>query len=179
MIRPMLKKTKIFITGGFRTAGGMVRAVESGACDGVGIGRPLGAEPFLCREILEGRVTGGKSSNVVAAVVGIDANRNARSSNSHRELRVSLTAVPNYNTPRSYTDKAFSPLPQNTQATGTQLHQIGHGHSLISDWSSRDEVDRWVDAFEQETKRKEALLPKVDSSGYPFTRAEVGFQYVR
>ena len=58
MIQPHLKKTKVFVTGGFRTASGMVQAIEGGACDGVGIGRPLGAEPYLCREILEGRVTG-------------------------------------------------------------------------------------------------------------------------
>lgn len=60
MIRPFLTRTRIFITGGFRTAGGMARAVAEGACDGVGIGRPLGAEPYLCKELLEGRVTGGK-----------------------------------------------------------------------------------------------------------------------
>lgn len=59
MIRPHLKKTKVYVTGGFRTASGMVQAVEGGSCDGVGIGRPLGAEPYLCKEILEGKVTGG------------------------------------------------------------------------------------------------------------------------
>ncbi len=58
MIRPHLKKTKVYVTGGFRTASGMVQAVEGGSCDGVGIGRPLGAEPYLCKEILEGKVTG-------------------------------------------------------------------------------------------------------------------------
>ena len=58
MIRPLLKKTKVYVTGGFRTASGMVRAVQDGACDGIGIARPLGAEPYLCKDILEGRVTG-------------------------------------------------------------------------------------------------------------------------
>ena len=58
MIRPHLKKTKVYVTGGFRTASGMVSAVKDGACDGVGIGRPLGAEPYLCKEILAGKVTG-------------------------------------------------------------------------------------------------------------------------
>ncbi|KAF9893418.1 hypothetical protein FE257_010730 [Aspergillus nanangensis] len=47
-IRPLLKRTKVFVTGGLRTAGGMVRAVQGGSCDGVGIGRPLAAEPWLC-----------------------------------------------------------------------------------------------------------------------------------
>ena len=58
MIRPLLSKTKLYVTGGFRTAGGMVGAIRDGACDGVGIGRPLGAEPYLCREILAGKVGG-------------------------------------------------------------------------------------------------------------------------
>ena len=73
----------------------------------------------------------------------------------------------------------FVPLPQNTQATGTQLHQIGHRHQLISDWSDEGEVQRWVEACEKETERKKALLPKVDSSGYPMISAQVGFGYVR
>ncbi|KAE9970090.1 hypothetical protein BLS_005080 [Venturia inaequalis] len=58
MIRPKLKKTKVFVTGGFRTASGMLHAIESHACDGVGIGRPLAAEPYLCKELLEGKVAG-------------------------------------------------------------------------------------------------------------------------
>lgn len=58
MIRPLLMKTKVYVTGGFRTAAGMVAAVEAGACDGVGIGRPLAAEPYLCKEILAGKVQG-------------------------------------------------------------------------------------------------------------------------
>lgn len=41
MIRPHLKKTKVYVTGGFRTASGMVEAVKGGSCDGVGIGRLL------------------------------------------------------------------------------------------------------------------------------------------
>jgi len=58
MIRPLLKKTKVYVTGGLRTASGMVHAIQDGACDGVGIGRPLGAEPYLCKELLEGKITG-------------------------------------------------------------------------------------------------------------------------
>ena len=58
MLRPLLKKTKVYVTGGFRTVGGMVKAIEDGALDGIGIGRPLSMEPFLCKEMLEGRVTG-------------------------------------------------------------------------------------------------------------------------
>ncbi|KAL9079260.1 MAG: hypothetical protein Q9157_001831 [Trypethelium eluteriae] len=57
-LRPMLNKTKVYVTGGFRTVGGMVKALSDGALDGVGIGRPLSMEPFLCKEMLEGRITG-------------------------------------------------------------------------------------------------------------------------
>lgn len=58
LIRPLLKKTKVYVTGGLRTASGMVNAVKDGACDGVGLARPLGAEPYLCKEILAGKVQG-------------------------------------------------------------------------------------------------------------------------
>jgi 2,4-dienoyl-CoA reductase-like NADH-dependent reductase (Old Yellow Enzyme family) len=56
MIRPHLSQTKIYVTGGFRTLSGMTPALEANTCDGVG--RPLSAEPYLCKEILEGRMTG-------------------------------------------------------------------------------------------------------------------------
>jgi 2,4-dienoyl-CoA reductase-like NADH-dependent reductase (Old Yellow Enzyme family) len=134
-IRPMLRKTILYVTGGFRTASGMVGAIRSGACDGIGIGRPLGAEPYLCKEILESKVNG---------------------------------AIEN-----------FVPLPKNTQATGSQLHQIGLGHESISDWSDKDEVQRWLDVDKAEEERKMAILPKVDSSGYPRLEARSGFPYVR
>ncbi|KAI1202126.1 hypothetical protein F5X97DRAFT_345984 [Nemania serpens] len=55
-IVPALTKTKVFITGGLRTVGGMVRALDT--VDGVGLGRPLTDEWHLCKDILEGRVDG-------------------------------------------------------------------------------------------------------------------------
>lgn len=67
MIRPNLKTTKVFITGGLRTPAGMVKAIKGGACDGVGIGRPLAAEPLLCKDILEGRITGALENFVPLA----------------------------------------------------------------------------------------------------------------
>lgn len=134
MIRPHLKKTLIYVTGGFRTGSGMASAISSGACHGVGIGRPLAAEPFLCRDLLSGRAIG---------------------------------AIENY-----------VPLPQNTQASGSQIHQVGKGDNAVSDWSDEGEVARWVSANEKETERKISILPKVDSSGYPVLKAEVGFEYL-
>jgi hypothetical protein len=73
----------------------------------------------------------------------------------------------------------FVPLPKNTQATGSQLHHIGLGHQSISDWSDEKEVQRWLKADNVEEGRKMAILPKVDSLGYPRLEARSGFQYIR
>lgn len=50
------RRTKVFITGGLRTASGMVAALD--VVDGVGIARPATQEPSFAGEILSGRVTG-------------------------------------------------------------------------------------------------------------------------
>lgn len=52
LITPALNQTKSYITGGLRTAAGMVEALE--AVDGVGIGRPATQELDLPRAILAG-----------------------------------------------------------------------------------------------------------------------------
>ncbi|VDO61492.1 unnamed protein product [Heligmosomoides polygyrus] len=44
-LRPCFEKTIVYLTGGFRTARGMVNAVLEKANDGVGLGRPTSAEP--------------------------------------------------------------------------------------------------------------------------------------
>lgn len=134
-IRPLLARTLVYVTGGFRTAAGMAAAVRGGACHGVGIGRPLGAEPYLCRDLLLGAEAGALES--------------------------------------------FVPGPQSTQATGTQLAQIAHGHAAVSDYSDEDEVRRWEEEFRREAERKEAVLPVVDSSGFPLFEAQSGFYYLR
>ncbi|KAE8377495.1 hypothetical protein BDV26DRAFT_281787 [Aspergillus bertholletiae] len=56
MIAPLLSKTKSYITGGFRTASGMVAAMKT--VDGIGLARPTCQEFRLPRDILEGQVTG-------------------------------------------------------------------------------------------------------------------------
>lgn len=71
-LRPHISRSKIAITGGFRTVQAMAEAIHSGSTDGmcrdgclciqgfsfisvvVGIARPLTAEPFLVHEILRG-----------------------------------------------------------------------------------------------------------------------------
>ncbi|KAI9693144.1 MAG: hypothetical protein M1822_005140 [Bathelium mastoideum] len=134
MLGPMLKKTKVYVTGGFRTVGGMVRALNDKALDGIGIGSPLSMEPFLCKEILEGKITGAIENKM--------------------------------------------PLPNQIMASGTQLHQLGTGEEMTSDWSDEGEVKRWLDANDKEAERKKNILPKVDSSGYPHIKAQAGFAYL-
>lgn len=56
MIAPALKKTKVYVTGGFKTVGAMVNALDT--VDGVGIGRPLAQEPAFCADIFSGKVQG-------------------------------------------------------------------------------------------------------------------------
>jgi 2,4-dienoyl-CoA reductase-like NADH-dependent reductase (Old Yellow Enzyme family) len=51
-----LTKTKTYITGGLKTVGAMVKALET--VDGIGLARPVCQEPHLPKDILEGKVTG-------------------------------------------------------------------------------------------------------------------------
>ena len=46
----------LMVTGGFRTKEGMESAVESGACEIVGVGRPLCANPFAIKEMFDGKI---------------------------------------------------------------------------------------------------------------------------
>lgn len=55
-IAPALKRTKSYVTGGFKTVGAMVHALN--VVDGVGLGRPVAQEPHLCKDILEGKIKG-------------------------------------------------------------------------------------------------------------------------
>lgn len=54
-VRAELPELPLMLTGGFRSAGGMVDAVESGAVDLVGLGRPLTVQPDFPAELLAGR----------------------------------------------------------------------------------------------------------------------------
>uniref|UniRef100_A0A7I4YCI7 Oxidored_FMN domain-containing protein n=1 Tax=Haemonchus contortus TaxID=6289 RepID=A0A7I4YCI7_HAECO len=53
-IRPALKDTVVYVTGGFRTAPAMVKAIMDGSTDGIGLGRPITSEPDLPAKILRG-----------------------------------------------------------------------------------------------------------------------------
>ncbi|KAI1443268.1 NADH oxidase [Annulohypoxylon stygium] len=52
LVVPHVKRARTFITGGIRTVGAMVDALEKSGLDGVGLGRPSAAEPSLPIEIL-------------------------------------------------------------------------------------------------------------------------------
>ncbi len=68
-IVPALKKTKSFITGGFKTVGAMVKALDT--VDGVGLARPVCQEPRLCADILAGKVKGAIKQRLDEANFGL------------------------------------------------------------------------------------------------------------
>lgn len=55
-IRPSLTRTKVYVTGGFRTAKAMVEAVQEGTLDGIGLARPACAELDICTNLANGTV---------------------------------------------------------------------------------------------------------------------------
>ena len=55
-IVPALSKTKTYITGGFKSVGAMVNALNT--VNGVGLARTICQEPRLCADILSGKVKG-------------------------------------------------------------------------------------------------------------------------
>ncbi|KAL2071041.1 hypothetical protein VTL71DRAFT_12276 [Oculimacula yallundae] len=55
IVKP-LTKTKTYVTGGLKTVGAMVKALDT--VDGVGLARPASQEPHLPKDILAGKVTG-------------------------------------------------------------------------------------------------------------------------
>ncbi|KAF7874363.1 hypothetical protein EAF04_003035 [Stromatinia cepivora] len=57
IVKP-LTKTKTYVTGGFKTVGAMVAALDT--VDGIGFGRPAAQEFQLPKDILEGRITSAK-----------------------------------------------------------------------------------------------------------------------
>lgn len=54
IVRSGIKKSTIWTTGGFRTAAAMVKAVETGSTDGIGLGRPVTQEFNLPRKLISG-----------------------------------------------------------------------------------------------------------------------------
>ena len=46
----------LMVTGGFRTREGMEKALESGICQVVGIGRPMCADPHCMKKLFSGEI---------------------------------------------------------------------------------------------------------------------------
>ncbi|KIW90333.1 uncharacterized protein Z519_08977 [Cladophialophora bantiana CBS 173.52] len=61
-ITPGLKKTKTYVTGGFKTLDGMVNALKT--VDGVGLGRPVCQEFRIAKDMLEGKISGAIKQKV-------------------------------------------------------------------------------------------------------------------
>ncbi|VDM47703.1 unnamed protein product [Toxocara canis] len=57
-----IRKSIIYVTGGFRTAQGMANAIKNGSTHGVGLGRPITQEPDLPKKILSALSTRAKQS---------------------------------------------------------------------------------------------------------------------
>ncbi|KAI4121954.1 MAG: hypothetical protein LQ347_006683 [Umbilicaria vellea] len=68
-IAPARHRTKTYITGGFKTVGAMVQALD--VVDGVGLARPVCQEPRLGRDILCGRVQGAIRQRLDEASFGL------------------------------------------------------------------------------------------------------------
>ncbi|GAA6059106.1 hypothetical protein JCM10212_002077 [Sporobolomyces blumeae] len=66
-IRPALKTAKLCVTGGFRSKKGMDEALET-SVDFVGLARPLTAEPYLIKEMIEGKKDAARENKVNPAL---------------------------------------------------------------------------------------------------------------
>lgn len=55
-IRKTIKRAKLMVTGGFRTAAGMAAAVAEDGVDLVGLGRPLCHDPLAAGQLLRGEI---------------------------------------------------------------------------------------------------------------------------
>ncbi|GAA5854616.1 hypothetical protein JCM9279_005712 [Rhodotorula babjevae] len=65
-IRPALKNATLAVTGGFRSRKAMEEALASGATDIVGLARPLTAEPYLIRDMLDGKTDAARDNKFPA-----------------------------------------------------------------------------------------------------------------
>ncbi|CAD5213682.1 unnamed protein product [Bursaphelenchus xylophilus] len=62
-VKSSVPNTLVYLTGGFRTAENMIRAVEDKWTDGVGLGRPACAEPDFANKILQGQEAGALANS--------------------------------------------------------------------------------------------------------------------
>jgi len=55
-MRTVVRHSTLMVTGGFRTTIAMEKALQDGACDMIGIGRPLCVDPKVSKKILAGEI---------------------------------------------------------------------------------------------------------------------------
>jgi tRNA-dihydrouridine synthase len=67
-------KTPLMLTGGFRTSQGMQEALESKACDVIGLGRSLVLKPEFANEILSGAMTSSRVKPLTTGFKILDRN---------------------------------------------------------------------------------------------------------
>ncbi|MFK8012501.1 MAG: NADH:flavin oxidoreductase/NADH oxidase family protein [Marinicellaceae bacterium] len=65
-------KTPLVVTGGFRTAQGMLEAIQSQACDFIGLARPLAVDPDLPNKVINNSEYELKLRNLSTGVKAID-----------------------------------------------------------------------------------------------------------
>ncbi|GAA5890377.1 hypothetical protein JCM8208_002796 [Rhodotorula glutinis] len=65
-VKPSLKQATLCVTGGFRSRKAMEEAIASGATDLVGLARPLTAEPYLIRDMLDGKTDAARDNKFPA-----------------------------------------------------------------------------------------------------------------
>ena len=66
-MRPHLKSAKLAVTGGFRSVKAMGEAIDSGACDFVGLARPLTLETDLPKRLASGQSDAARENKTAAA----------------------------------------------------------------------------------------------------------------
>lgn len=65
-LKPVIQRATICVTGGFRSKAAMEQAISEGSTDLVGLARPLCSEPYLIRDIVEGKSEGAKENKSVS-----------------------------------------------------------------------------------------------------------------
>lgn len=65
-------KTPLMLTGGFRTLEGINMALNSGACDAIGLARSIAINPDFPNELLEGKNTQSKVKFLTSGFKGLD-----------------------------------------------------------------------------------------------------------
>jgi 2,4-dienoyl-CoA reductase-like NADH-dependent reductase (Old Yellow Enzyme family) len=66
-------RAPVMVTGGFRTAGGMGAAIESGAVDVIGLARPLVVEPDLPARLVDGSADAAVAMALATGLKQLDA----------------------------------------------------------------------------------------------------------